>query len=148
VTTKSYLKNEEKVLMMNGREAWLCGALEGVSPLLMPAAHALTQAAADIERATSNLSTTEIWMNPNGAPSVGFHLQHVAGSIDRLLTYARGEQLDAQQFSELAAEGVASDSSISAAMLVANAERRIDEALAVIRATHEDTLFVRAHSRS
>lgn len=128
--------------MQSEREAWLCGALEGVSPLLMPAAHALVQAAADIERAASDLSVAEIWAKPHGAPSVGFHLRHVAGSIDRLLTYARGEPLDARQLAALAAESEAGDSPDSAAKLIASVKQRIDEALAVIKTTHENSLFI------
>jgi hypothetical protein len=61
--------------------------------LLTPAAHALLQAAIDIEHAAAPLTTKEVWSTPGGAPSVGFHLRHIAGSIDRLLTYARGRQL-------------------------------------------------------
>ncbi|MDQ3684092.1 MAG: DinB family protein, partial [Acidobacteriota bacterium] len=79
-------------------EPWLRGPLQDVSQLLMPAAHALLQASGDIEGAASALSAEEVWRRPGGAPSVGFHLRHVAGSIDRLLTYARGAQLDEEQF--------------------------------------------------
>lgn len=128
--------------MGSEREAWLCGALEGVSPLLLPAAHALVQAAADIERAASGLSVSEIWAKPHGAPSAGFHLRHVAGSIDRLLTYARGEQLDSRQLNELVAESVAGDPAASATTLVASVKQRIDEALAVIKTTPENSLFI------
>lgn len=59
----------------------------------MPAAHALVQAAEDLERAASDLTVEELWGRPRGAASVGFHLRHIAGSTDRLLTYARGERL-------------------------------------------------------
>lgn len=130
------------MLKPQGREAWLCGALEGVSPIMMPAAHALAQAAADIERAASDLSVAETWTKPNGAPSAGFHLRHIAGSIDRLLTYARGEQLDARQFAELAVESAAGEQPASAAMLIENSNGRINEALTVIKATPEDILFI------
>ena len=34
-----------------------------------------------------------LWTRPAGLASVGFHLQHIAGVIDRLFTYARGEAL-------------------------------------------------------
>ncbi len=43
-------------------------------------------------------------MRPNDAPSVAFHLCHIAGSIDRLLTYARGEKLSDEQFAALTSE--------------------------------------------
>ncbi len=121
-------------------EAWLCGSLPNVSPLLMPAAHALVQAARDIELAAANLSAEELWKEPGGAPSVGFHLQHVAGSIDRLLTYMRGEQLGEKQFQELAAEGASGEGVLDAATLVGRVKARIEYALHVLRTTADESL--------
>ncbi len=121
------------------REAWMEGSLTDVSPLLMPAAHALVQAARDIRRAASGLTSVEIWTNLNGAPSVGFHLRHVAGSIDRLLTYSRSENLTQQQFAALAAESEMGDD--AAMHLVEAAAASIEEALAAIKATSNETLF-------
>jgi hypothetical protein len=66
----------------SGTEAWLCGPLPDVSLLLTPAAHALLQAAIDIEHAAAPLTAKEVWRTPVGAPSVGFHLRHISGSID------------------------------------------------------------------
>ena len=68
-------------------EAWLRGPLQDISFMLTPAAHALMQGPLDIERAASDLTAEEVWSRQGGAPSVGFHLRHIAGSIDRLLTY-------------------------------------------------------------
>lgn len=121
-------------------EAWLSGALEDVSLMLMPAAHALVQAARDIERATENLTEHEVWAKPNGAPSVGFHLLHIAGSCDRLLTYARGENLSHKQFALLAAESEVDDS-LNATLLTRNAVAEIENAIAQIRSTPEEILF-------
>ena len=70
----------------------------------MPAAHALLQTLEDAEHWTSGLTDDQIWTAPNGAASIGFHLMHLAGSTDRLLTYARGAVLDAAQKAALAAE--------------------------------------------
>lgn len=79
-------------------EAWLRGPVPGVPIQLQPVAHALIQAVEDVERLTSGLDAGELWAEPGGAASVGFHLRHMAGSLDRLLTYARGEALsDAQR---------------------------------------------------
>jgi uncharacterized damage-inducible protein DinB len=121
-------------------EAWLSGPLENVSPTLMPAAHALVQAARDIEEATSKLNVEEIWAKPNGAPSVGFHLLHVAGSIDRLLTYASGEKLSSEQFVELSTE-TAIDKSLNIDALLPKTLERIEKALAIIRETPPEVLF-------
>jgi hypothetical protein len=87
-------------------EAWLSGPITGIDPLLLPAAHALVQARTDILSAASTLGAVQLWAKPGGAASVAFHLCHVEGSIDRLLTYARGEQLDDAQRRALEAERV------------------------------------------
>src|SRR5690606_40573826 len=113
-------------------EAWLRGPLEGVDPLLMPAAHALVQAREEIEAAATGLGVEELWVKPGGAASVGFHLRHIAGSIDRLLTYARGEGLSAAQMRVLAEEGIPGDPPAGADVPVARAEQAIHPALAVI----------------
>ncbi len=125
---------------MKEQEPWLSGPVEGVQPVLMPAAHALAQCAGDLVRAVEDLTIEELWANPGGAPSVGFHLRHIAGSLDRLLTYARGESLSPAQFEALAAEG-AIDESVDAAELARNAVERIEEALRAIRSTPKAILF-------
>lgn len=121
-------------------EAWLSGKIEDVPPVLMPAVHALRQAARDIESAVEHLSREELWTKPNGAASVGFHLLHVAGSIDRLLTYARGENLNAAQFSELAAESELHDAE-TAGTLARRAIERIESAILTIKQTPVESLF-------
>lgn len=122
-------------------EAWLRGPLDGVDPLLMPAAHALVQAAADIEQATRGLTTQELWSLPGGAPSVGFHLRHVAGSIDRLLTYARGEQLSDGQLRALAGEALPGEPPAEATALARVAAAHIEAALVVLKSISHQTLF-------
>ena len=77
-------------------EAWLGGPIEGVTPHLMPVAHALVQVGRDVEK-VKDLSPDALWVRPGGAASVGFHLKHVAGVLDRLLTYARGADLSEEQ---------------------------------------------------
>jgi hypothetical protein len=72
----------------------------------MPAAHALLQTVEDVENATRDLSMEELWTRPGGAASVGFHLLHLAGATDRLLTHARGATLNDAQKATLAAEKV------------------------------------------
>jgi DinB superfamily len=125
---------------MTAPEAWLRGPVAGVAPELQPAAHALLQAAAELRAAAAPLTTAELWVSPGGAASVGFHLRHAAGSLDRLLTYARGEALDEAQHAALAAESIAGDPPADAAMLMAGAERAIEHALDVLRRTPVETL--------
>jgi uncharacterized damage-inducible protein DinB len=132
--------NSEENRTASGTEAWLRGPLSGVSILLMPAAHALIQAAIDIERAAAPLIVKEVWRTPGGAPSVGFHLRHIAGSIDRLLTYARGRQLGAEQLRALSTESFPGVPAEEADTLVRTATGRIEDALQALRSTPDESL--------
>ena len=89
---------------MSAPEPWLRGPVDGVPAEWQPAVHALLQAREDLERVVTPLTERQLWMKPGGAASVGFHVVHLAGSLDRLLTYARGAALDERQLAALAAE--------------------------------------------
>ncbi len=78
-------------------EPWLRGPLAGVHPLLAPTLHAYAQAREDLARWTAGLSDAEIWSRPHGLAPVGFHLRHIAGSVERLTAYIRGEELTPEQ---------------------------------------------------
>jgi DinB superfamily len=78
-------------------EPWLRGPLADVHPLLAPTLHAFAQAREDVAHWTNGLSDAEIWSSPEGIAPVGFHLRHIAGSVDRLTAYIRGEQLTVTQ---------------------------------------------------
>ena len=93
-------------------EIWLRGPLPSVPALLQPAAHALLQVCLDAENALIHFPGTAcpdpaglLWERPAGLASVGFHLQHIAGVQDRMLTYARHESLTESQFTYLKGEG-------------------------------------------
>src|SRR5688500_17551437 len=128
-------------------EAWLRGPIEGVDAFLQPAAHALVQAREDLDRATVGISAANLWVRPNGAASLGFHLRHVAGSLDRLLTYARGAQLDDRQLADLKREAEPGTPPDELAPLLEQAREAIDTALAQLRATRREELQIgRAHA--
>lgn len=119
-------------------EAWLEGKIEGVSLMLMPTAHALVQSARDIEKACENLTTEEIRREIAGAASINFHLKHISGSIDRLLTYAKGLPLNDEQFEFSANENRAdSDAEIQIKRTLKSIEKMIEE----IKQTPEEILF-------
>jgi len=122
-------------------EVWLRGPLPGISPLLMPAAHCLLQCREEIAAAASSLTVEQVWARPGGVASPGFHLRHIVGSLDRLLTYALGAQLDREQMLVLRAEAEPGTPPDDAASLVANAQRAIDVALDTLRATHDAVLM-------
>jgi hypothetical protein len=85
-------------------EPWLRGALPGVDPLLAPVLFALQQAREDLDYHTAGLSMEAIWSRPGGVTSLGFHLRHIAGSLDRLTSYLLGRDLTEQQLAFLHAE--------------------------------------------
>ena len=121
---------------MSGPEVWLRGPLPGYLDELQPVAHSLLQVREEIARAAS-LSSAVLWARPGGAASIGFHLKHLAGSLDRLLTYAAEKQLNAAQRDMLAREA---EESGDAAALVQAAQAAIDRALATVRTTALCTL--------
>lgn len=122
-------------------EAWLSGPVAGVPPLLMPIAHAWLQALEDLTAAAEPLTPEELWRRPGGAASVGFHLRHVAGVLDRLFTYARGEQLTPTQLAAAAAEAEPGDPPPHAEELLGDLRTAIERALQRLRNTPETTLL-------
>ncbi|TGE23589.1 DinB family protein [Hymenobacter metallicola] len=121
-------------------EVWLRGPLPAVPPLLQPVAHALLQAREELNQELADFPPDLLWQRPAGVASVGFHLQHLAGVLDRLLTYARAEVLTPPQLEYLAQEGTCPGPSCSVAALVQVFNERVDQALAQLRATPEATL--------
>ncbi len=84
-------------------EPWLRGPIAGVNALVMPVSFTFQQVREDLARHTAGLSREQIWRKV-GSNSLGFHLKHISGSIDRLTTYLFGEQLTPLQLASLAQE--------------------------------------------
>jgi len=76
---------------------WQRGPVQGFTPELQPAVHAVMDVIEEIEIQAGALTHEQLWARPYGVASVGFHLVHLAGSTDRLLTYARDELLSPGQ---------------------------------------------------
>ena len=85
-------------------EPWLRGLAPGVSPLTAPILFAFQQAREDLAAHTEGLNTGQIWATPFGFGPVGFHVRHIAGSTERLMTYLEGKQLSVSQLSALEME--------------------------------------------
>ena len=85
-------------------EPWLRGTHTDVPPAARAVLHALELAGDDARRWTDGLSDLDIHKQPFGLMSVASQLKHIAGSIDRLLTYAEGHQLSEQQLTTMKAE--------------------------------------------
>jgi len=129
--------------MANLPEVWLRGPLDGYPPLLMPVAHALLQAREDIERLAATVPAEVVWQRPGRAASVGFHVLHIGGSLDRLATYARGQALDQAQMQALDDERSAEARGGPLAEIAARTIATIDAVLAQVRFTPSDTLLQR-----
>lgn len=82
--------------MAEAPEPWLRGPLADVHPLIMPVFFSFAQTREDLEKHVAGLNKDEVWQR-FGKSSVGFHIKHLAGSVDRLSTYLSGGQLDADQ---------------------------------------------------
>src|SRR5687767_3122213 len=85
-------------------EPWLRGNPQSDRPEIAQVLYTFTQAVEDLEHFTEGFSDTEMWMRPHGVGSVGFHIRHIAGSVDRLLTYAEGRELTDEQLASLRTE--------------------------------------------
>lgn len=122
------------------REVWLRGPLPDMPPLLQPVAHALLQAREEVQVLMQNFPESQLWHRPNNVASIGFHLQHLTGVLDRLLTYAREETLSSTQLSALATEENPAQPAPSVQELVQRFSEQVDRALAQLRSTDEQTL--------
>lgn len=122
-------------------EAWQRGPVEGYEPLLMPVVHALLQVREDLHALAARVPNDFVWERPGGAASIGFHVRHTGGALDRLFTYARGEALTEAQRAFARQEGEPGDPPATLAALVADVDRDIDRAFDQLRATSRDSLL-------
>jgi uncharacterized damage-inducible protein DinB len=112
--------------------------LPDIPPLLQPVAHALLQAREEVHSIMQDFPEERLWERPGGVASVGFHLQHLAGVLDRLFTYARGLSLNEDQLSALASEGKRKDVRIPE--LIDRFDRQVDLVLRELRQVEERSL--------
>jgi uncharacterized damage-inducible protein DinB len=121
-------------------EVWLRGPLPHIPVLLQPAAHALLQAEEEISALATDFPDELLWEKPSGVASVGFHLQHLAGVLDRLFSYARGEQLTEGQLNYLRNEGKEPFPGCTFRNLLDHFSKQIQESLHQLQHTDEHTL--------
>ncbi len=115
-------------------EVWMRGPIEEIPSLLQPVAHALLQVGEELPRHLAGFPDEWLWISPGNRASAGFHLQHMAGVIDRLFTYARNEMLNDQQLAWLAMEGK-ENTALSVEQLISLFNRQVERALAQLRRT-------------
>jgi hypothetical protein len=122
-------------------EAWMRGPIDGIDPMLMPIAHALTQVREDLEQLIAQVPAGDVWARPGGAASIGFHVRHLGGALDRLLTYARGESLSDTQKAAARIESTAGEPPMPLPELVAETGLAIERAFDQLRSTSPDRLL-------
>lgn len=111
-------------------EPWLRGTHAEVPAAGRAVLHALDLALDDLPRWTAGLTDAEIHSQPLGLTSVAFHLCHIARSTDRLLSYAEGKQLSAEQLAAFKAEQTGEE---TLAVLLAEVEASLSDAAARVR---------------
>jgi uncharacterized damage-inducible protein DinB len=120
-------------------ELWLAGPIDGVPLLLMPAAHTFLQVRQDVPELLAGLSIEQLWQRVGQSASIGFHAIHIGGATDRLMTYARGEQLSDAQITDMKLETTMTG--LDAVELNTRVQRAMDAALEQIRATPDNILL-------
>ena len=114
-------------------EPWLRGTHTDVPAAGRAVLHALDLAIDDIAKWTAGLTDAEVHAQPLGLSSVAFHLRHIARSTDRILTYAEGGQLSAEQLAVLKIEQSGEGEPESLAALIAEVEISFTNAAERIR---------------
>ncbi len=121
-------------------DAWLRGPIPGISSLLLPAAHAFVLASEDVTHALAGLSEDDFWKQPGGTTPLGFHVIHMAGATDRLMTYARGEALSDAHKAAAGAEKALTTTRPAIAAALAIWRGAYDRAMEQLRSTPDSAL--------
>ena len=111
-------------------EPWLRGTHAEVPAVGRAVLHALDMALDDLTQWTAGLTDAEVHSQPFGLTSIAFHLRHIARSTDRLLSYAEGKQLTAEQLAALKGEQAGEE---SLAELLAEVEVALSNAAERVR---------------
>jgi len=126
---------------MEAPELWLRGPIDNIPSVLQPVAHAIVQSGEEVEKLMYGFPNEKLWIRPAGVASVGFHLQHLSGVLDRLFSYAQGESLSVEQLAYLQSEGTAPAHGVTGAELVRHFKKQIQKSLAQLQKTPEATLL-------
>ena len=114
-------------------EPWLRGTHTDVPAAGRAVLHALELALDDLTQWTAGLTDAEVHAQPLGLTPIAFHLRHIARSTDRILTYAEGEQLAAEQLAALQSEQSEEGTQEPLAALLAEVEVAFTDAAERIR---------------
>ncbi len=112
-------------------EPWLRGTHGELPAVLRAVLHAFDLAQEDVFRWCGGLSDADLNAAPGGLTPIAYHLRHIPRSLDRLLTYAEGNQLSGDQIASLKRE---SDPDAAREALFAEFEAGLANAAARVRA--------------
>ncbi|MBB6144027.1 putative damage-inducible protein DinB [Silvibacterium bohemicum] len=85
-------------------EPWLRGTYTDLPAVLRAVLHAFDLGREDVLHWCAGLSETDLHASPSGLTPIAYHLRHIPRSLDRLLSYAEGNQLSSEQIVELKRE--------------------------------------------
>lgn len=112
-------------------EPWLRGTHNELPAVLRAVLHAFELADEDVHFWAAELSESELHAAPSGLTSIAFHLRHIVRALNRLLTYAEGNQLSGEQIVAMKTE---SDSGCSRDQLFSEFHAGLAAAAARVRA--------------
>lgn len=108
-------------------EPWLRGPVAGLDARLAPLVRCLEQVREDLDQWTAGLTPQQLWNARGDLAPAGFHLRHIAQSVDRLFTYALGRQLSEQQVAEMKSEAVPGEDRDALLARIDAVFRRVEE---------------------
>ena len=127
-------------------EVWLRNLPVTTDPVRHLLLCTFQQVEEDVTSLTEGLTDEDLWLRPHGLTPIGFHIRHIAESIDRLMTYAEGRMLDDAQLATLKAELTETLPLLSLLVIL---EQRLREAiLRLNRFAPEDLTAVREIGRN
>jgi len=85
-------------------EPWLRGTHSNLPAVVRAVLHAFELADEDVHQWTDDLSDSDLRAALYGLTTIAFHLRHIPRSLDRLLTYAEGNQLSSEQITAMKTE--------------------------------------------
>jgi len=112
-------------------EPWLRGTHSDLPAVLRAILHAFELSREDVVLWVDGLNEADLHSTPHGLSPIAFHMRHIARSLDRLLTYAEGNQLNAGQLTAMRTE---LDPGISREELLAEFHHGLESAADRVRA--------------
>ncbi|WP_229201283.1 DinB family protein [Arcticibacterium luteifluviistationis] len=121
-------------------EVWLRGPIPEIPALLQPAAHALLQTAEELHLILKDVPNELLTREVAGRATPSFHLKHLTGVLDRMLTYAHGDSLSKEQFDYLRSEK-ATEPTPKKEELINAFEAKVNEGLTYFKSLDEPKLI-------